>query len=249
MDYGVEQKLDYAYLFCDQFPFVNMANSNKKGSGCALAGAGCGTFLIIVLLLFGVVGYFGYKFFKSSYNGIKELAEIATIENDVVNQTAYVPPADGLMSLEQVESLVYIQTQVKEAIGPEFESLTSEHQNLLAELEEMNDFAKIRKLLSVSGKLVKPLSNAKRAQIDAINREGISMSEYKWLRSQAMAVLGIPDKKLDLRELLETATGEPSEEPQEEPSSDLVVNPQNRQLLEPHALVLGETLMLSAIGL
>ena len=226
-----------------------MANSNKKGSGCALAGAGCGTFLIIVLLLFGVVGYFGFKFFKSSYNGIKELTEIATIENDVINQTAYVPPADGLMSLEQVESLVYIQTQLKEAIGPEFDSLASNYQDLVAELEKMNDFAKIRKLLSVSGKLVKPLSNAKRAQIEAINREGISMSEYKWLRRQAMAVLGIPERKLDLRELLETATGESSDEVEEVSSSDLVVNPQNRQLLEAHALVLGETLMLSAIGI
>jgi len=226
-----------------------MENSKRKGSGCALAGAGCGTFLIIVLLLFGVVGYFGYKFFKGSYNGLKELAEIATIENEVVNQTAYVPPADGMMSLEQVESLVYIQTQVKEAMGPEFELLASEHQNLAAELQEMNDFAKIRKLLSVSGKLVKPLSNAKRAQIDAINREGISMSEYKWLRSQAMAVLGIPDRKLDLRELLEVAEGEPVEENTEEPATDMVVNPQNRRLLEPHALLLGETLMLSAIGL
>ena len=135
-----------------------MANSSKKGSGCAIVGAGCGTFLVVILVLALVVGYFSYKTIKGSYAGLKELAEIATIENQVVNQTAYTPPADGLMSLEQVESLVYIQTQVKEAIGPEFETLAAEHKDLMTELEGLGDFGKIRKLLSVSGQLVKPLA-------------------------------------------------------------------------------------------
>ena len=64
-----------------------------------------------------------------------------------------------------------------------------------------------------------------------------------------MAVLNIPERKLDLKELLEVAKGETPDEPADEEANDLLVNPQNRQLLEPHTVVLTETLVLSAIGL
>ncbi len=225
-----------------------MAKSKRNGSGCAIAGAGCGLIIIVALAAMAVVGYFGFKMLKGSYSGIKQLADIALIENEVVKQTVYVPPTDGLLSLEQVESLVYIQTQIKDGIGPQFEELVSEHRTLVTELEQMNDLQKIRKLLSISGKLVKPLSEAKRAQIDAINREGISMSEYRWLQQQAMQSLGIPQKKFDIRGVLDAAKGEGNESTTED-QTEIVVHPDNQRLLQPHASVLVETLMFSAIGI
>jgi len=226
-----------------------MANSQKRGSGCAIAGAGCGIFILLALVMLAGLGYLGYKVFKGSYSGIQELTRFAQIENDVVNQTAYVPPADGMLSLEQVESLAYIQTQIKEAIGPEFAVLSEQHQQLISELEQMSDFAKLRKLLSLSSQLVKPLARAKEAQIEAINREGLSMSEYKWMRTQAMQALGIPEHKFDIHDILEHAEKGEEEKDPSTPRSEPVQNPLNRRLLEPHIVVLTETLMLSAIGL
>lgn len=225
-----------------------MSESKKSGSGCALLGAGCGITFVVAILFLGVAGYFGYKFFKGSYDGIKKLTDIALIENEVVNQSEFEPPNDGMMSLEQVESLVYIQTQIKDSFGPEFSELVESQQALLGELEQMSDFAKVRKLLSLSGKLVKPLSEAKRVQIEAVNREGISMSEYRWLQRQAMQALGIPYRRLDLGDLLESFEGN-GEVGKTEPAKPITSHPQNRRLLEPHAVVLSETLVLSSIGL
>ncbi|MEQ9825841.1 MAG: hypothetical protein ABQ298_15760 [Puniceicoccaceae bacterium] len=225
-----------------------MTQSKKNGSGCALLGAGCGITLLVAILFLGVAGFFGYKLVKGSYDGIKKFADIALIENEVVNQTRFTPPEDGLMSLEQVESLVYIQTRIKESLGPDFEEILQTQKTLVGELEQMSDFAKVRKLISVSGKLVKPLSEAKRVQIEAINREGLSMSEYRWMQRQALASLGISSQRLDIGELIESMQGE-GEVTESEPVEPVTVHPQNRRMLEPHAQVLSETLLFSAIGI
>jgi len=225
-----------------------MAKTKSKGSGCAFAGAGCGLFMLVVVIGIAALGYFGYRVLKEPYSGLKQLTEIALIENEVVNQTNYLPPSDGLLSLEQVESLVYIQTEIRNSVGPEFTDLLQKQKDLLTKLDQINDFSKIRQLLVVSKDLVGPLYRAKKAQIAAINREGISVSEYRWICGEAMASFGIPLRKFDINSLLSSSEAEQESDQSDSEKSPVVSNPQNRQLLMPHATLLSETLIFSAIG-
>jgi hypothetical protein len=227
-----------------------MTNAQKSGSGCALVGAGCGIVSLLMIVVLGFIGYFGYRMVKGSYDGLKQLAELATIEEDVVNQSAFHPPSDGLMSLEQVEKLVYIQTQIRDAFGSDLSNLVQDQRSLMEELGQMSDFEKVKEVVSLSAKLVKPMGRAKRAQIEAINREGISLVEYRWLQYQAKAAFGIPDGQLDFGKIIESiGVDVDAEAPESKPTPTYVASPQNRSLLEPHAALLAETLILSAMGL
>ena len=228
-----------------------MEDSSKKSSGCTKWAIGCGSALIILIIFLSVGGYFAIKFVGGKIVGasseFKRLSEIVTLDKEIVNQSTYTPPEDGLMSLEQRDTLVRIQSEINDILGPDQEQIIKEFIELAKETDSANDIKKLPKLISLSRKLVGPLHRAKEAQIDAINREGISMEEYEWLRAQAMIVFDIPVVQFNLKELLDQSkagTDIPSK------ASEIPIShPQNRKLLENHEALLRKTLPLSVVGL
>ena len=226
-----------------------MEDNSKKSSGCTKWALGCGLTLVILVIVLGFGGYFAIKFVGGKIVGasseFKRLSEIVTLDNDIVNQSVYTPPEDGLMSLEQRDALVRIQNEISAAIGPEQEQIIQSFIALAKETDSVNDIKKFPKLISLSRKLIGPLNRAKEAQINAINREGISREEYQWLRAQAMSVFGIPAMKFSLKQLL----GISNEDAPAESLKVLKSHPQNRELLENHEELLRKTLPLSAVGL
>ena len=224
-----------------------MQESKKKNSGCTKWAIGCGFALITLVLVVAIGGFFAVKGIFGAGSGIKQFSEIFDMDDEIVNQSAYKPPDDGLLSLEQVETLVYIQSEISQAIGSDYEELMQEYRELNREIDTTKDLTKLPELFSLSRKLLSPLHRAKKAQIDAINRKGISREEYEWLKEQAMVVFDIPVVQFNLKSLWESAQGEPTQEDVE--TTPPVTNVQNRKLFENHEQLLRKTLTLSAFGL
>ena len=228
-----------------------MKDSSKKSSGCTKWAIGCGSALIVLLIILSVGGYFAIKFVGGKIVGAsseyRRLSEIVTLDKEIVNQSPYTPPEDGLMSLEQRDALVRIQSEINDVLGSDQEQIIRDFIELAKETDSAKDIKKLPKLISLSRKLVGPLHRAKKAQIDAINREGISMEEYEWLRTQAMMVFDIPVVQFNLKQLLDQS--DEGTDTSSEASRVLTSQPQNRKLLENHEALLRKTLPLSAVGL
>jgi hypothetical protein len=92
--------------------------------------------------------------------------------------------------------------------------------------------------------------DAKRAQVDALNRAGLSMEEYRWTRSQAYAALGIPLMDLDVAGLIEDVkAGRQVATPDFRMTVPTAGSPATQQLVEPHRTALEANAGLAAFGL
>jgi hypothetical protein len=204
----------------------------RKNGTCLCWTVGCGFLLLLAGIAFGTGLFFLFKWLGGSSADVRRMAEVWKMEGTVINQSTFSPPSDRLMSLEQVESLVYVQACVRDAVGSEFEAWSASARELAKTDDSGQTLEELSVLIRNSAQLMMPLHRAKQAQVDAINKRELSLQEYRWLREEAARSLGMDFSGAS--ELLPERGGGP----------DL-----NRELLSAHRELLMQTLPLSAIGL
>src|SRR5262249_50110351 len=151
--------------------------------GCAIL------FLVAGAAIVGV-GYYGYLKVRSTVGAIAELAQARDIDRGVKVQTAFVVPASGELTPAQVDKLIKVTTRVRERLDQDM-AVFQRTYRALAEKKEATA-ADLPALLSAYRDLAKDWLNAKRAQVDALNEVGLSLQEYRWIRSSAYGALDIP---------------------------------------------------------
>ena len=88
--------------------------------------------------------------------------------------------------------------------------------------------------------------------MDALNQAGLSLAEYRWVRSQAYQAVGMPVMSVDIAQVIDGATrGESSPEPPTalEGSFGPAGPPQNQSLIEPFKKRLEDNAALAIFGL
>jgi hypothetical protein len=85
--------------------------------------------------------------------------------------------------------------------------------------------------------------------VDALNRVGISLDEYRWTRAQVYAALGVPLVDLDLTRIVANASGGGQSAAPAYPTSGATPSPAVKELVEPHRGVLERNAALAAYGL
>jgi hypothetical protein len=156
---------------------------------------GCG---IVVLVLGGAivgVGYYGYMKVRSTVAAFADLGQARDIERGVKIQTPFVVPASGELTSAQVEKLVKITSRVRERLDQDMAVFQRTYKTL-AEKKDATA-ADLPALVSAYRDLAKDWLNAKRAQVEALNEAGLSMQEYRWIRSAAYGALDIPFMDVD----------------------------------------------------
>ena len=104
--------------------------------------------------------------------------------------------------------------------------------------------------LRLSLDLVGIFMDGKRAQVDALNRAGMSLEEYRWTRSQAYGAIGVPFMEIDIPGIVaEAREGRPPAARAAEPSDAPAGSPAVRRLVEPHRKTLEENVGLAFFGL
>ncbi len=95
-------------------------------------------------------------------------------------------------------------------------------------------------------------SQGKQAQADALNAQGLSLSEYRWIQQQASAAIGMPVMNMDVAKAIEDIKAGRSAE-QAGPPVTVPTGPSgpeaNKALVAPHQKALEDTAALAFFGL
>jgi hypothetical protein len=160
----------------------------------------------VVLLALGVVGaggasYYAYRKVSSTFAGFAELGSLPALERSVRNQRPFTPPPSGEPSQAQVARLLEIQGAVRGRLGAKADEIERRYHRLLA--KDKATAVDLPELLSAYRDLAGGYLDAKRAQVDALNGAGLSLAEYRWIRSRSYAALGMPLLDVDVSGMIE----------------------------------------------
>ncbi len=201
----------------------------------------------VVLLALGVAGIAAIPYLLSRVSStvtsaaeglITELGSLPELEQAVQKQGPYTPPPFGEPSRAQVEQLLGVQQAVRTRLGPRAADLERRYHRLVT--RNNHDLSDHREYAAT-------YLDAKRAQVEALNRAGISLDEYRWTRAQVYAALGAPLVNLDLSLIVANAKGGgggPSTAPAYPTASSAA-----SAAVEPHRAVLEKNAALASYGL
>lgn len=199
------------------------------------------------MILLGVLGWLANTFvIQPARSLVEDFRQLAQLESGVRRQQAYEPPANGQLSLSQVQRLLRVQRTVRQGLGSRYAAIESRLRQLSDRFsaQQQLDYRAALDLFRDSGALI---LEAKRLQVQSLNAQGFSLEEYRWVRSQVYGALELGLPRLDPQKLLsQIASG--NFNPQtalEAPPS----NPANRRLVRPYSKELREFYALTWFGL
>ncbi len=101
--------------------------------------------------------------------------------------------------------------------------------------------------------LARTYVDAKKAQVEALNAANFSLSEYRWVRQQAYAAVGMPVMDFDVSKIIDDATSGRTPQQPQAPSLGGSLGPTgpevNKTLVAPHKKQLEDNAALSFFGL
>jgi hypothetical protein len=209
----------------------------KLAIGCAV---------LLVLGIAGVAGIAAVPYLISSRvtsaaeGLIAELSLLPEVERSVRKQGPYTPPPSGEPSREQVERLLAVQQAVRIRLGPRAADLERRYHRLLA--RNNHDLSDYREYAA-------SYLDAKRAQVDALNRAGFSLDEYRWTRAQVYAALGVPLVDIDLSRIVAEVKQGRQTAPAYPMTAGTTGSLAVKELIEPHRKVLTANAALASYGL
>ena len=212
------------------------------------------------LLAVGVVGgagasYYAYHRVTSAIAPVAELASLGDIERSVRNHDEYTPPASGQPSRAQVDGLLSVQQAVRARLGNRADDFYQRYRRYFEPVNGVKtqlggpaDSAMVgfRMSLDLAGIFV----DGKRAQVDALNRLGMSLDEYRWTRSQVYAALDVPFMEVDIPAIVaEVKAGYQPTPRAFDVKRAASASPAVRKMVEPHRKVLEDNVGLAFFGL
>ena len=211
---------------------------------------GCGVVALLLLIGAAVATYFIVNKVQSTVAEFSALGEVPEIERGVRNKEMFSPPPSAELTEPQVTRFVKVQQQVRSLVGTRFAEFETKYKELS---ERMNrNEGTVLDAPAVIGAykdLAQTFVAAKRAQVEALNDAGLSLDEYRWIRTQAYAALGIPVGEFDVSKVIDDLR----EGRQPQQPGGVVVGPSgpevNRSLVEPHRKTLEDNAALPFFGL
>jgi len=214
---------------------------------------GCGV-VILLAVVGGAIGvYYIAHRVGSTVAQFAALASVPEIERQVQNTRPYEPPASGEFTNAQLTQLLEVQTAIKQKLGARFEALDGKYRALSESLKHRDaNVTDTPALLSAYSDLAATYLDAKRWQVEALNAQHLSMTEYRWIRKQAYAAIGLPVMDFDLARIIDDVKAGRTKALDQMPLN-MVVGPSgpeaNRKLVEPHHKVLEDNVALAFLSL
>lgn len=212
---------------------------------------GCGI-LLVLLVIGGAIGtYFVVNKVKSTVEEFASLASVPDIEREITNRAGFAAPPSGELSDEQVSRYIRVQEHMRTHLGVRFDELNSKYQDLSRRMNaQQGSVLDAPEIIGAYRDLAKTYVDAKRAQVQALNQHGFSLNEYRWVRQQAYAALGVPIMNMDVSAFIEDVKeGNTPDQAKLEGAIEPTGPERNRQLVAPHKKVLEDNVALSFFGL
>jgi len=158
-----------------------------------------------IFVLIAVVGGFAiYSFLlKPIMGGLETFDEIHQANTRIENQAPYQPPPGGALTPKQVERFVSVQREIKKGLEPKMAELDEKYKEVGDDVTE--DDVSIRELLAAMEDLVKLYAGAKNIQVAALNQEGFSLEEYRFVQHAFYQGFGVGLLPYNLDRIAESA--------------------------------------------
>lgn len=153
---------------------------------------GCLVVLVVVVGGGGVAGYFfvvkpAYEFVTDVESFVREYAEL----NEQVDRTErYQPPGDGSITEEQFQRFLIAQRDMRESMEGRMSDLKEQFETMQAEIDREDRDAGLAEIVTAYRGLGDLLLDAKRAQVESLNRYNFSLQEYMYVRNQTFRAIG-----------------------------------------------------------
>jgi hypothetical protein len=201
--------------------------------------AGCLVVLVLGVIVAVVGGYFLYRaaspMLQNAKNYLEGMAEITELDEQVTNKSAYTAPASGELTEAQVDRFVQVQDGIRAALGQRFDEIEAKYEHLKGTGGSPAQ-PSIGDLIGALSDLGNLFVQAKRYQVDALNKQGFSPAEYSWVRDRVFQAAGMEvTSKIDLKQLEDAVRDGTGLEDFKAPRvPTLEVPEKNRALVKPH---------------
>jgi hypothetical protein len=215
---------------------------------------GCGLVVVVLLAGAAVATYFVVNKVTSTYKEFAALGEVPAIERGVRNSATFAPPESGELTDAQVARYVKVQQHVRALLGSRFDEFRTKYAEMSKRMDKgQGTVFDAPSVIGAYKDLASTYVEAKKAQVEALNASNFSLSEYRWVRQQAYAAIGMPVVDFDASKIIDDVTsGRAPNEPLT-PQVGGAIGPSgpevNRKLVAPHKKMLEDNAALSFFGL
>lgn len=201
---------------------------------------GCLGLLGVAVVGTAGASYFAYQKVTSAVAPLYDLGSVAELEQSVRERGPYAPPASGEPSPAQLDRLLQVQQAVRSRLGARADQLYHRYRKYFEPVDGVkapvggavdSALLGLRMSLDLAGIYVE----GKRAQVDALNRAGLSMEEYRWTRSRVYAALGVPLPEMDIADVVTAVKeGRPPGTPTQPVTEERAGAAAVLKMIEPH---------------
>jgi hypothetical protein len=215
---------------------------------------GCLIVAVIAVVGLGVAGFYAYRIAKpvlqNAGDYVARAREISQLGDRLTYKGPYEAPANNELTPTQVERFLAVQARVRGDLGAKWDEIAAKS----AELKKKTDGNQHLSLSEVTG-LFQDVANiytdARRAQVVALNTQRFSQAEYDWVRHRVWEAAGVQVAQgIDMNALTELAKQgglDKTIEAKDVPMPD--VPAKNIALIQPHLAKLKDLIPLALLGL
>lgn len=163
--------------------------------------------------------------------------EYEALNGRIEQRDDFQPPGDGVVREGQFQRFLAAHRDMRTRLQARLETLETKYTELKAQMEDDQREMSLRELAGAYRDMGDLILEAKRAQVEAINRHDFSLDEYVWVRNQVYHAIG------------ESVAVASLGDRQSQPQRHRRVPEETVQMVEPHRQELLETHVLAWFGL
>ena len=216
---------------------------------------GCLIVFAIALVGLGVAGFYAYRaarpMIDSAADYVSRARELATLSDQVRNQSAYEPPANGQLTSAQVDRFLAVQTRVRSELGDRWTTFETKAQALKEKAAEKQSDWSFNDISTIFSDFTGIYLEARKVHVNALNVHKFSDEEFSWVRLRVYEAAGMHlAGSIDTSAIQEMARESAQKTGVSIPDLPMPDVPEaNIKLVTPHAAKLKEWLPMAMLGL
>lgn len=216
----------------------------RRGGGRWLFG--CLGVVLVLLIAGGIAGWwFVLRPFQQMAAAVQEVATIQQLDQRVTNTAPYTPPEDRALTEAQLERYLAVLRGVRDDLDVRLGELQRRYEDIGGQQPQLTD---VPRLAGAYADLMRLMVRAKEAQVAALNEQGFSQDEYRWVRTEVLTAAGLQGAGYDISSFVQAMAD--GQDPTAAPAPAPAVAPAaNRELVERYVDDLQELGFLALVGL
>ena len=207
---------------------------------------GCGSVFLVLLIAGGAVAWwFIGRPLVSVAATVRDVQRIEATYQDVDNRAAYQPPEDGVVSEAQLDRWLEVQAIMQASLTDTATQLQGRIEMLDARMQDPSPQEVVALVRDAADLVV----DAARIHVRALNENGFSVEEYRWVRNQVLQAAGYSLAGYDLTQLAAVAAADDAGSLPDGPGAGLPPPPINVERIAPYLDRIEESLVFAWFGL